>query len=113
MPFVKNDKRINRNGRPKGSYSIHTKLEQAIEAVEKEQDIDIYKHFVEEAIKDKTVLISLLRKLVPDRQFSEGETQKIINIVYAYRNDKSNDSALRSERPGATTPSQADSTKGS
>jgi len=81
-------------GRPKGSYAIHTQLEKAIEGVGKDKKIDIYKHFVERAYDNDTVLVALLRKLVPDRQYSEGDAERIINIVYAYR-EKSNDNTLR------------------
>lgn len=85
----------NLNGRPKGSYAIHTQLQKAIEKVGRDKSLDVFEHFVTRAMENDTVLIALLRKLVPDRQHSEGDADRIINIVYAYR-DKLADSTIRS-----------------
>ena len=91
----------NPKGRAKGSYAIHTQLEKAISKVEKDKQIKVYEHFVERALKNDTVLVALLRKLVPDRHFTEGDKDitKIVNIIHAYGNgnNKPLPSTIRNE----------------
>lgn len=68
-PFVKNDSRINRKGRPRGSRDKYTaeKLAQAIETVENRKNTKKFLvHLVEQAYKDNTLAAVLLRKLIPD-----------------------------------------------
>jgi len=98
-------------GRPVGSYAIHTKLEKAIAKVENTKGIDIYEHFVEQALGDKNVLIALLRKLVPDRQHSEGEIGRIINIVYGHRS-RSDNEALRNGQRRDSIQAKTNATEG-
>lgn len=76
----------NPRGRPKGAkgkFSIPL-FHQAIAEVQREKRINLYKHFVRRALKDDTVLIACMRKLVPDmqRQFIEGEGIKQMVQVY-------------------------------
>ena len=54
----------NPNGRPK-KPEIEA-LRKAVKAVEKERGISLLKHFVEQAIDDKTVLVALMKKFLPD-----------------------------------------------
>lgn len=63
----------NPNGRPKGTTQSK-RLMDAIAKVEKEDDKNLYEHFVKEAFSSRTVLIALFKKLVPDMKFIEGDT---------------------------------------
>jgi len=54
----------NPNGRPK-KPEIEA-LRKAIKAAEKGKDKTLLQHFVETAYEDKTVLVALMRKLLPD-----------------------------------------------
>jgi hypothetical protein len=57
----------NPEGRPKGATSVSMDtLRKAIQNVEKRKHKDIYEHFVEQAFKDKYVLVALMKKLIPD-----------------------------------------------
>jgi len=64
----------NRNGRPKGSknkYSIK-ELMDAIKEVELETGESLLKVFVMKGYADKTVMIALMKKLLPDLKSIEG-----------------------------------------
>jgi len=78
----------NPNGRPKGSYSIYIALEKAIEEVQKKKKVNLLVHFVQEAFTSKRVLIALMKKILPDRQYVEDDPKlgEVINIIYGYRN---------------------------
>jgi hypothetical protein len=99
--FVKGESG-NPNGRPKGSFAIYNQLSEAIKEVEKEKKTGLFIHFVDRAFRNDTVLIALLKKLVPDRQNVEGENlQRIIEIVYGYRKQgKIDNSSIRKELGG-------------
>lgn len=59
--------RYTRPGRPKGSCKPPSKrLVEAIATVEKRKGKDLYEHFIETALKDPSVLIATMRKLLPD-----------------------------------------------
>ncbi len=62
----------NPNGRPRNSEIDEFRA--AIARVQKQQDrIPIFDHFVEEAYKDNTVLIALMRKMLPDLKMVEAD----------------------------------------
>jgi len=62
----------NPNGRPRNPE--FKKLREALKNVESEEDkIPIFEHFVREAYKDNTVLVSLMRKLLPDLKMVEAD----------------------------------------
>lgn len=65
MPFTKGHSG-NPKGKPKGSKDFAVALLKAIKRVEKEQKINLLKHFVEQAIVDNKVLIALVKKFMPD-----------------------------------------------
>jgi len=60
----------NLKGRPKGSKTKFSlaELKQAIGEVEKKQRLCFFEHVVIRAYKSDRVLVSLLRKLIPDAQ---------------------------------------------
>ena len=64
----------NMKGRPKGK-SVTAQLERAIKRVEKNHDIKLIDYFVERAYKNDVVLIALIKKLLPDKRFTEKELQ--------------------------------------
>lgn len=51
-------------GRPKKPEIEQLRL--AIKSVQKDKDFTLLEHFVEQAYKDNTVLVALMKKLVPD-----------------------------------------------
>ncbi len=61
----------NPNGRPR--VPEIEALREAIETVERRKKKKLFIHLVEQAFKDKTVLIALVRKIIPDRQVEEEE----------------------------------------
>lgn len=65
MPFVKG-KSGNPAGRVKGENPRVKALLDAIKVVEKRKRKKLLTHAVEQAYKDKTVLVALLKKLIPD-----------------------------------------------
>lgn len=62
----------NPGGRPKGTVSLTTELIHAVELVEKEKKISVFKHFVLRALENDQVLIALIKKFVPDKLQGEG-----------------------------------------
>ena len=60
-------------GRPKGSKTLFSRieLELAIQDIEKEKKISLYKHLVRRAYENDAVLMSLVKKLLPDAQLVE------------------------------------------
>ena len=71
----------NPNGRPRKAEIDN--LRRAIEEGEKKHGKSLFKHAVDRAFTNDTVLIALLKKLVPDMTHieDERELQKIINII--------------------------------
>lgn len=63
MPFKKGNN-CNPAGRPRQPEI--EKLRQAVAEVEAEQKKSLYKHLVEQAFKDSSVLVALTKKFVPD-----------------------------------------------
>jgi len=62
----------NPTGRPRNPE--FAALRKAIAKVESEEDkISIFEHFVQEAYRDHTVLIALLRKMLPDLKQIEAD----------------------------------------
>jgi len=64
----------NPKGRPKGSrnkYSV-ADLYEAIKEVEEEEKKNLMKHFVKQAFADKTVLVALMKKMLPDLKSVEA-----------------------------------------
>jgi len=71
MPFVKGDKNINRNGRPKNAEP-----ELLREALRKEGDkrgADFWEKVASYAFTDKNVMIAVMKKFIPDIQKIEGD----------------------------------------
>ncbi len=66
----------NPKGRPKGK-SVTVQLERAIKRVEKNHNIRLIDHFVERSYVSDVVLIALMKKLLPDKRFTEKELQDI------------------------------------
>ena len=71
MKFQKGNQLGNRKGRPRAPEI--EKLRQAIAEVEQEKGKSLLKHFVEQAFKDKRVLIALAKKIVPDLSAMDGK----------------------------------------
>jgi len=80
MAFKKGET-TNPVGRPKGSVNKRTELMNALKRVEKKKRKTIWAHFIEEAYKDRGVLIALMKKLVPDMKFIEGDIGLVIKAV--------------------------------
>lgn len=57
-------------------------LRKAIKAVEKEKGKNILKHFVERGLKNDSVLVALIKKLVPDKVYTEGDLKGTIKIIF-------------------------------
>lgn len=77
MAFQKGNKKT--GGRKKGTPNKRTELLNAIKYVQGTKDSDGKKrkkllvHAVEQAYEDRTVLIALLKKLIPDMKHFEGD----------------------------------------
>jgi len=72
MPFKKGQ-----SGNPHGSPKKPEieQLRKAIEKVQKEQGTDLLEYFVQQAYKDKNVLIALGKKILPDCKEMSGSLQ--------------------------------------
>ena len=72
----------NPDGRPKGSKSELTKLRDAVKRIEAEKSLKrkkewrLYDHFIRQAVEDNSVLIALLKKLVPDLKQIDGTIER-------------------------------------
>lgn len=60
----------NPRGRKKGENSIDD-LRVAIKTIEKAKKLPLMQHFVERAYDDDTVLVALMRKLIPDIRITD------------------------------------------
>lgn len=65
MAFVKGVA-ANPNGRPKGSPNKRPELLNAIKYVQGKKGKKLLVHAIEQAYEDNTVLVAVLRKLIPD-----------------------------------------------
>ncbi len=74
-------------GRPKGTKERDLMMAAKAE-VEAEKKKSIYKHAFEMAFEDKTVLIALLKKLVPDMAYIESESAQTLTDIVALMMDK-------------------------
>ena len=76
----------NNPGRPKGSKNKFSlaKLEEAIEAEEKiaqdNEDVGLFQKYVRMAYRNPQVMISLMKKFVPDKEKIEHSGSEPINI---------------------------------
>lgn len=57
--------------RPRGSHTEASKLRRALRRVEKRHGINFYEKFAEMALENPAVMISLMRKLIPDLKVIE------------------------------------------
>jgi len=82
MPFVKGQSG-NPSGRKTGGNTKVHALQHAIREVEKKKGKSLLIHAVEQAYKDRGVLIAILKKLIPDLKAVEvtGGEGGIIKIV--------------------------------
>lgn len=72
MPWEKGQSG-NPNGRPKKGDSAEEMLLVAIRTVEKSKRKNLLNHFVRRAFKNDKVLIALVKKIVPDKKYLEGD----------------------------------------
>jgi hypothetical protein len=63
-------------GRPKGSPNYTTVLEQAIKDYEAETGKNLLKRYIERAFTSDRVLVSIIKKLIPDKQQLELEVEQ-------------------------------------
>ena len=62
------------SGNPKGrKRGVYADLTEAIKTVEGKRKTTLMAHFVKRAFQDNTVLIALMKKMLPDRKSLEGE----------------------------------------
>jgi len=109
MPFKPGKDWVgNRKGRPT-NFDIE-KLKNAILEGEKKHGKDIFRHAVDRAFVNDTVLIALIKKFIPDRIYNEGEIAKVVNILYGHR--PSTDSPIREGLKRESTPAQSNPTEG-
>ena len=71
----------NPKGRPKNKASLA--LQEALQAAEKKNNKSLLEHFVQRAYEDDTVLIALMRKILPDVKFvaADVHSQKDISVT--------------------------------
>jgi hypothetical protein len=69
MPFHKGDPNINRNGRPKNAEA--EMLRQALKKEGHKQGEDFWEMVARKSWSDKAILITILRKLLPDQIIQE------------------------------------------
>lgn len=82
MPFVKGDPNINRKGRIKGEKD---KLLEALAKVCAKRDVDFYEKVAEAALDDKSIMVAVLKKLVPDMSHTELEGAIEVNELPAVK----------------------------
>ena len=91
-------------GNPKGYNSqARSFIENLIEALESASKRLGYKDFASvvstRALTSDTVLIAVLRKIVPDRVATEGDAIKFINLIYGHRERLPNSPIRDQEQP--------------
>ena len=82
----------NKEGRGRPRNPEIEELRKAIEKVQKDHDSTLLEHFVERAYTDNTLLVALMRKLVPDKKALEGDVAGTVNVqILDYANIKLED----------------------
>jgi hypothetical protein len=66
----------NPKGRPKGSSTTIKQFREALKNVEAKQGKTLLQHAIEQAYKDHTVLIAMVKKILPD--LTEGYIEEVI-----------------------------------
>lgn len=88
-----------KSGNPGGRSAY---IDLIVAALEKESKRQGFKSFADvvanRALTNETVLVAVLRKIVPDRLATEGEAAKFFNFIYAYRNSNPNSPVRTDER---------------
>ena len=75
----------------KNGFTIAKQIEDALNNEAKRAGYkDFYVFAAHRALISDTVLVALLKKIVPDKVATEGEAIKFINFIYAYRNSNPN-----------------------
>ena len=91
-------------GRPKNSAK--DELERSIRRVQERKNKKLLDHFVERAYEDNTVLIAVIKKLVPDIKLVESEfkTDNTIRLIVERMDmDKFNNSKVNFDKAGKLT----------
>ncbi len=91
-------------GRPKNSAK--DELDRSIRRVQDKKNKKLLDHFVERAYEDNTVLIAVIKKLVPDIKFIESEhkTDNTIRVIVKEMDmDKFNNSKVNFDKAGKLT----------
>lgn len=78
MPYKKGQSG-NPNGRPKKT-AVH-ELEKAIRKVQRLQGKKLLVHAVEQAFKDNSVLVAILKKILPDLRHVEGTIKAEVEVI--------------------------------
>lgn len=84
MPFKKGKSGNPKGGRPKSDVRIA--FEKAVKEVEQEKKKDFFKHVVECAWTDASLMKEVLKKLVPDLKTIDHKASGGINIVLKSKN---------------------------
>ena len=71
----------NPKGRPKKGSTDSDDLQKAIKKVAKEKRIDVYEQFVRRAYENDAVLISVIKKMIPDLKHVDKNVESNISAV--------------------------------
>ena len=114
--WVKGMKSPNPKGQALGNEYLQTIFKQGFDLDRKKHKDNIIVYAFKQARKDNTVLIALLKKLLPDLLKQEGAVAqvyapRVVNYIAVYNNDRPNDATPRElgntgsgEVPGSTKP---------
>jgi len=72
----------NPHGRPKGAIDLSVELLRAVRRVEHTKQQPFLDHVIEVAYRNPSVMIAVLRKLVPEQTIAAGEPMQVINVIY-------------------------------
>ena len=78
----------NLKGKPPGSLNYTTLLDKALKEYETETGKDLFKRYVERAYVNDRVLISLMKKFIPDKTHTEGEQPEPVEIIIHHVRNK-------------------------
>lgn len=67
-------------GRPKGSHTETAKLRAAMKKVSKTRNVNFYERFCEMALDDSSVMVAVMKKMVPDLKQVEVEADVTANL---------------------------------